>query len=231
MKQEAISGPPVEIFPKDSTDQEFNQTALRKYQLDRMKYFYAILEADSVKTARSIYQECNGMEFESSANILDLRYVPVDMGFEEEDVVQHADGDAKAYKPKEFITTALQHTQVALTWDADDTDRVKVTKRKFKKEELAEMDFKAYIASDGSDDEEVVEKYRDLVQGETQPEEEIGNVEITFTPALEKKVKEVVDMKRSGISESVFEKEQRERKEKRKARRKAKGLNLNIYGR
>ena len=51
-----------------------------------------------------------------------------------------------------FSTTALHQTNVKLTWDETDPGRQRATMRKFKKEDLLEMDFNAYLAS--SSDEE-----------------------------------------------------------------------------
>ena len=51
-----------------------------------------------------------------------------------------------------FITTALQQSTVRLTWDETDPRRVQTTMRNFSKEDILDMDFKAYLAS-SSDDE------------------------------------------------------------------------------
>lgn len=39
---------------------------LRRYERDRLKYYYAVLDFDSGKTADSVYEACNGFELEKT---------------------------------------------------------------------------------------------------------------------------------------------------------------------
>ena len=61
---------------------DFDPEALRKYQLERLKYYFAVVEFDSVTAADRVYEECNGLEFENTSNVIDLRFIPEGMVFD-----------------------------------------------------------------------------------------------------------------------------------------------------
>ena len=55
---------------------EVDQEALRLYERSKLRWFYAIAECESARTAAHLYAECDGMEFQLSACKFDLRFVP-----------------------------------------------------------------------------------------------------------------------------------------------------------
>ena len=118
-----------------------------------------------------------------------------------------------------------------LTWDQDDSERTKVTRRKFTKQDLLEMDFKSYLASDESSVEsqdEAIDKYKSLLQGsdsEQDKEDENEEMEITFIPGLSQKAVDLLEKKKemdNRKNETVFEAQLRKQKEKKKERKKKK---------
>ncbi|RDB28617.1 Pre-rRNA-processing protein ESF1 [Hypsizygus marmoreus] len=253
MAREEIEGPPPEIFKKKNIDDEevnaqniyqiggeedYDKDALRKYQLERLRYYYAIVTCDTVEAATHIYNELEGTELERSANVFDLSYVPDDMNFDAEFRDEATDDSNPTFKGVDFVTDALRHSKVKLTWDEDDPERNLVTRRKLSRKEIEEADFKAYLASSSSGSEsesEVVrsaksrerqdrnatrDKLRALLLGgdDDLPEgwgrEEDGpddvDMEITFTPGLSEKRQE---------DETTLDKYQRKMREKRKKRK------------
>ena len=185
MEQEAIHGPPKEIFSAaakdrakninsvnelDGSDEEgedqtnddalnepdaedFDSKALRTYQLDRLRYYYALIVCSSPRVAKAIYDNMDGREYLSSANFFDLRFVPDEVEFDA-DPHDECETIPNGYKPNEFVTDALSHSKVKLTWDADDTTRKEAQKRAFSRKEIDENELQAYLGTDSSESED-----------------------------------------------------------------------------
>lgn len=56
---------------------------LRQYQLNKLKYYYAVIVCDSAGTADKIWNESRNFEYESSGIKYDLRFIPDDMDFDQ----------------------------------------------------------------------------------------------------------------------------------------------------
>ncbi|KAK0659495.1 putative Pre-rRNA-processing protein ESF1 [Cercophora samala] len=145
----------------EGDDRDFDSDKLRTYQLDRLRYYYAVAVCSDKGTAHKIYEATDGTEYLSSSNFLDLRFIPDDTTFDDEPRDECTVVPA-GYKPVEFVTDALQHSKVKLTWDMhpEEVNRKESIKKAFSgsKNDIAENDLRAYLASDSSDDEEDFEE-------------------------------------------------------------------------
>ncbi|XP_026869577.2 ESF1 homolog [Electrophorus electricus] len=137
----------------DTEEQRLYREKVRDYQFKRLRYYYAVVECDSVATAVSIYEECDGFEYESSRSTLDLRFIPDEVAFEDEPKDRASEVDISTYKPRLFSSASNTTAKVELTWDETDHERVTALSRKFKKDELLDMDFRAYLASSSEEEE------------------------------------------------------------------------------
>jgi len=126
---------------------------VRKYQVARLKYYYAVAKFDSIETANHVYTECDGMEYELSATRLDLRFIPAEMSFSTPSSSCLTPPNPDKYQPKAFCTTALQQGKVELTWDEDDLERAKAIKEAFNMEEGEEMENLGDLIGSASEDE------------------------------------------------------------------------------
>ena len=140
---------------KEDKGEEFSSTRLRRYQLERLRYYYAVLSCSTPGIANHIYQNVDGAEYLSSANFFDLRFIPDETDFSDEQPRDQCDVVPDKYRPNEFVTDALQHSKVKLTWDADDTKRKEAQKRAFRgsRKEIDENDLQAYLGTDSSSDD------------------------------------------------------------------------------
>ncbi|KAK7956734.1 uncharacterized protein PG986_005956 [Apiospora aurea] len=184
IEREELEGPPKEIFkkkadsedegsedePEDSDEDEdekikqdllqeedaddFNSDALRKYQLDRLRYYYAVVDCNNEACAESIYQATDGTEYQTTSNFLDLRFIPDGVTFDDEPRDSCTEVPA-SYRPTEYVTDALQHSKVKLTWDMhpEEASRKEDIKRAFtgSRSDIQENDLRAYLASDSED--------------------------------------------------------------------------------
>ncbi|ESZ90814.1 putative Pre-rRNA-processing protein esf1 [Sclerotinia borealis F-4128] len=155
---------------KGDDGNEFDSGALRQYQLERLRYFYAVVVCSDEKTAENIYQKCDGTEYLGSANFFDLRFIPDGTEFDD----KPRDECTKVptgYKPMEFVTDALQHSKVKLTWDMnpEEASRKDAINKAFtgSRADIGENDLRAYLGSDSEDDEEEEEEEEEAAEEDT----------------------------------------------------------------
>ncbi|KAL8630693.1 hypothetical protein Q9189_003618 [Teloschistes chrysophthalmus] len=177
---------------QEGNDQEFNSAKLRRYQLERLRYYYAVLICSSPTIAQTIYEAVDGTEYLTTANFFDLRFIPDDVEFSQDKPRDECTRIPDSYRPNEFVTDALQHSKVRLTWDADDITRKGAQNRAFaaSRANIDENDLKAYLGSDSSDPEDdlpepiVVDATADTV---SETENQATSASSTVAPTLSKK--------------------------------------------
>ncbi|XP_030485928.2 pre-rRNA-processing protein ESF1 [Cannabis sativa] len=251
MKEEEIHGP-VALFDgenekngedddddDDDNDDELDNEKLRAYEKSRLRYYFAVVECDSVATADYLYKACDGVEFERSSNVLDLRFIPDSMEFKHppRDVATEVPAN---YEGLNFQTKALQLSNINLSWDEDEPDRVKTLKRKFDADQLAELELKEFLASDDSESDEEGEdeegegksdkkqKKRDMYRallgsgngsdGDEEEDDDDQDMELTFNTGLEDISKRMME-KKDKKQETVWETKLRQQREKKKLRK------------
>jgi hypothetical protein len=103
----------------------FDPAALRAYELSRLKYYFAVITCSSPSAAAAVYASCDGLEFEASSNVLDLRFIPDGTAFTHTAPRESATSVPRDYAPPVYVTRALQSSKVELTWDGEDPNRAR----------------------------------------------------------------------------------------------------------
>lgn len=114
---------------EDEDEDEPDLSAVRQYELSKLKYFFAIAECDSPTTGLAVQQECDGRELEASGNVMDVRFVPDDQEFGSRpisDTATEIEGTGGRYRAPRFSTQALQATRVEISWDGEDEERTRL---------------------------------------------------------------------------------------------------------
>jgi hypothetical protein len=211
------------------------------------RYYYAVMVLSSKSAAKEVYDKTDGTELLSSSNHLDLRFIPDDVTFDDEPR-DKCSSVPVGYKPVEFTTRALNHSKVELTWDMDpEASRRTETMRKAftgSRNDINENDLRAYLGSDSSDAESEPKVELDTEEQPLSKKElarrkmraalglsdepskttkagpgPVGEMQITFTPALTEKESK----KNDNTDETTLEKYRRKEKE-RKAKKKEQAL-------
>ncbi|KAE8779902.1 pre-rRNA-processing protein ESF1 [Hordeum vulgare] len=223
----------------DEHDSDSENNKLRTYELNRLRYYYAVVVCDSSTTANHLYTTLDGTEFLKTANVFDLQFISDNMEFKHaaRDVATEAPPN---YKEPDYETRALQHSKVKLTWDDDEPERKKKLRRKFNDEQLDDLG--VFLASDDSESDDDVadsgdeprpngvpkrklthkERMALLLEGDKSDEEQADDqdMEVTFNTELEDLSKRILERK-SSEKKTVWEMHQEKMKEKRKARKRS----------
>jgi len=137
----------------------FDEVALRRYELRKLRYYFAVADCDSARTANLLYEELDGVEVESSSMVLDLSLVPAEVDLEGRPTKDTHSASASGatnpnYQPPAFVVDALQHTKVKCSWDDDEVQRQRALSKFSDWRTLNESELRQYVASSSEGEDE-----------------------------------------------------------------------------
>lgn len=136
--------------------------------MQRLKYYYGVIECDSVEIASHLYDELDGMTADNMTPVaLELRFVPDDLKFPHKPTSVCTELPP-GYELADGPVGATGHSKVECSWDQDDPKRTKFMTKRHSEKELAEMDLRDYLASSSEEDldESNLEEYRRKLLGD-----------------------------------------------------------------
>jgi len=158
----------------NDSDKAIDQKKLRKFELKKLKFYYAIATFDSKETAFKIYSLCDGMEIEKTQNFFDLRFVPdslTEFPYEHKETF-NGNKTLINYEPEFSQNRALQHSKVKLTWDTNDKKRDKMIQRAFTKEGFNRDDINELLVSSESEEDEELIGFKHMLLQNAEKEQE-----------------------------------------------------------
>ena len=119
-------------FELDENDGGENMAQLRKYEVRKMDYFYAVVYCNNKKTASKIIEENQDLEFELTNIRLNLYIVPDDLELPYTPKQSASDLPTNYEFNAGKISRALNHSTVKLSWDQTDPNRAAKLQQNYK---------------------------------------------------------------------------------------------------
>jgi len=231
LEKERTSGPQLDISePKEGEEGDVDE-AMRKYNLERSKYYYGVAFCEDIKTAEALYDELDGIAVPCLClgRPLDVRFIPEDIDFPHPHTSE-ATKLTRGYTASNEganVRSGTAHSKAICTWDEPNPRRKKDLMKKLTKKEMEENDLAVYLASDSEDDGDLAEKRNALLgdcmelsdmddagsdffeksDGEDEKEDSDDSVkEVSFTikPDVDKTVEEIQEkVKKAQRGEDV----------------------------
>ncbi|SBS87034.1 small subunit rRNA processing factor, putative [Plasmodium ovale curtisi] len=134
-------------------EDENENEKIRLYQIQRSRYYFALVECYNKEIVEFLYEELNDMDADFCMGYLDLRIIDDNCSLDDYVIKETCDKIPENYEFHYSVTTALKHTNVKPAWD-ENPKRKKLLSTRFTEEKLRELDLKEYLANSSSEDEE-----------------------------------------------------------------------------
>jgi hypothetical protein len=166
-EKEAVEGPLAIMENAEEDGDDLQDKSIRKFELDRLKYYYSVIYFDSAKSADFVYNNVNNMELQSTGVKIDLRAVPDEMEFPRKPEETCTEKPSKV-SDLNFVIKARQHTNVEITWEKPEKGNKNAFLFEMDDNDLDKVDFRDILASDDDMPDEA----------EQEDEEEVNMMEV-----------------------------------------------------